>query len=97
MKQRPFIALTMLGLTSIAMADDDCTKKLSAHLSNWERSLQTYSVQPLEEDFSKRLDYWKRKRAKGESDCKIWHSLPEQRAQREAKETLFGSTSTKFR
>lgn len=76
MKKRLIIALTMQGVTSIAMADDDCTNKLSSHLSNWERSLQTYSVQPMEKKFSKQLDDWKRKRAKGESDCKIWHSLP---------------------
>ena len=97
MKQRLIIALTMLGFTSIAMADDHCTNKLSAHLSNWERSLQTYSVQPLEKNFSEQLDDWKRKRAKGESDCKIWRSLPQQRAKREALETLFGTTSTRSR
>lgn len=97
MKQRFFKALILLGFTSMAQAGDSCSTKLDAYLSDWEKSIKTYSLRPVRENFSRRLEVWKRRRAGEETDCAIWQSLPEQRAKREATKTLSGSTSAKTR
>lgn len=97
MRMKLSILLTWAVLTPMASASDLCTSKLNTYLSDWEHKLNTYTIKDLRNYKSGQLKEWSKRQSDGESDCKIWHSLPEQWAKREALETLFGTTSTRSR